>query len=292
MRGRIAGQPDALRGQRRPGPRRTSSGRPNASGRPLAIEGQDEVGQRPCRVDPVLDEDDRRGASAARRRRARPGTRSRRRGPGWRSARRGRGSPALARARRPARAAAARPPDSVWMRRRRRRPARPSRARPGHALDHRRPRPRQVLQPERDVVLDPVHHELREPGPGTRARPGRRAPPAGATACRRHRPSATPVQVPGNSRGTSPATARANVLLPDPDGPMTSRHAPAGTSRSRSRSAGRRRPVVGEPDARGPRMAAVRRGTRPGRRSSAARGPARWPRSAGRSPPRWPSTGR
>jgi hypothetical protein len=47
-----------------------------------------------------------------------------------------------------------------------------------------------------------------------------------------------PVHAPGISRGTRPASASANVLLPEPDGPMTSRQAPAGTSRSMPWSAG------------------------------------------------------
>ncbi len=52
-----------------------------------------------------------------------------------------------------------------------------------------------------------------------------------------------PVSVERTSRGTRPATARPNVLLPLPDGPTTSRHEPAGTVTVTPVSAGRSAPA-------------------------------------------------
>ena len=87
---------------------------------------------------------------------------------------------------------------------------------------------------------------------------------------------------PGMSRGIRPAIASASVLLPDPDGPTTSRHAPAGrskeTSRKRrpSRAVGTQNPRSPRPDrGRAPqveRRRGVSPGTRPARRCVAAIG--------------------
>ena len=83
---------------------------PRASGVPSAREREDQVGEGPREVGPVLDEDERRrarlrGAPPAARRR--PGRRA---GRGWPSARRGRGGPDGGRTRRRGRGAAARRP--------------------------------------------------------------------------------------------------------------------------------------------------------------------------------------
>ena len=50
-----------------------------------------------------------------------------------------------------------------------------------------------------------------------------------------------PRHSPANSRGTRPASASASVLLPEPDGPTTSRHSPGSTSNETSANAGSRR---------------------------------------------------
>ncbi len=67
-----------------------------------------------------------------------------------------------------------------------------------------------------------------------------RAATAGPSAVTGSRPptSSSPAHAPGSSRGTRPATARANVLLPDPDGPTTSRQPPGGSSTSMPSKAG------------------------------------------------------
>ena len=75
-------------------------------------------------------------------------------------------------------------------------------------------RPGSVLQAERHVILDPLHHELRATGPGTRHRPGprRRAGPRPRMSSPSR--SSRPLTVPGTSLGIRPARASASVLLP------------------------------------------------------------------------------
>ena len=93
-----------------------------------------------------------------------------------------------------------------------------------HAVDG----PAPVLEPERDVVLDPLHDELRGRVLEHQARPGPRAPVRSIDPISTSSIESEPVTVAGTSRGIRPAIARASVLLPDPDGPTTRRHPPGG----------------------------------------------------------------
>ncbi len=62
--------------------------------------------------------------------------------------------------------------------------------------------------------------------------------------------SSTPSRRPGTSRPSSPARASTSVLLPDPEGPRTSRHSPGATSTSTSRNAASAAPAWVKPSAR------------------------------------------
>ena len=211
-------------------------GPPDVDRSPVGPERQHPVGDRPRDVDPVLHDDDGHGPRPAERRQARGERAGGRRvevggrlvedeDPGSRRERAGQREPLLlaagqlrrpltARARRgrPRRAPRARAPAS------RRAASRGSRAR-----TRRRPRPAPSRAGSR--------------GPGTRARPAPR--PRRPTPSTGSRPSTVrrPCQSPGNSRGTRPASASASVLLPDPDGPTTSRHSPGSTSNETSANA-------------------------------------------------------
>ncbi len=109
-----------------------------------------------------------------------------------------------------------------------------------------------------------------------------------------------PVTVPGSSRGTRPATASPNVLLPDPDGPTTSRQSPGSSSTVTPWRAGPVAPRYVKPKSRarsapGPGRAdggsvLVSPGTLRGRRSRAGPGRAGWRppgAGAGRRSPSW-----
>ena len=100
-------------------------------------------------------------------------------------------------------------------------------------------RPAPVLEAERDVILDPLHDELggrvleHDPDPGRDGRSAR------GRRCDLPSSRSSPSTVAGISRGTSPAMARASVLLPDPDGPTTSSVCPGSSSNATSTTAGR-----------------------------------------------------
>ena len=135
------------------------------------------------------------------------------------------------------------PPDSRRDRRRSR-PARPTVARTsGTRARMSVTRPGAVLQPERDVVLDPLHDELRGRVLADDPDPRRDADRAEA------RMSCAVELERAGHRGRDLARDQtrdrsASVLLPDPDGPTTSRTAPGQVEVDRRRGpAGRPRCV-------------------------------------------------
>ena len=95
----------------------------------------------------------------------------------------------------------------------------------------------EVLEHEREVALDVVDDELRlgvlgdEPDDVGELAWVVRASWSGRTR------STSPPKRPPLACGTSPFAARSSVLLPEPDGPTTSRSSPGSTSRSTSSSA-------------------------------------------------------
>ena len=243
-RGRQARRAARCRPPTSAGPCRPAAraGVPSASGVPSAAEGEDQVGEGPREVRPVLHEDDRRrprrrGPPPAARRR--PGRRA---GRGWPSARRGRGGRDGARRRRPGPGAAARRPRAGPSGAARTPPRPASASAAGTRARIAGRSQRAALQPERDVVLRPLHDELAgriledDPDPGGRGPPGRW--PATRRPSRRRSPSSRP----GTAHGTSPAIARASVLLPEPDGPTTRRQAPGARSNETPATAGAARP--------------------------------------------------
>ena len=174
---------------------RTSAGRPDVDRPAVRPEREHAVGDRPRDVDPVLHEDDRRppvpraARRAARRtRRAAGGSRlavgsSSTRMPGSRRQRARQGEPLLLAAREPRRASPLEPAQADLA------------ERLGDPGAHRRAVPAPALEPERDVVLDPLHHELalgvleHEADPGRHLGPGRRRRVEPSTVSRpRHSP--------------------------------------------------------------------------------------------------------
>ena len=146
----------------------------------------------------------------------------------------------------------------------------------------------EVLEPEGDLVRDLRHHDLvlriledRRHRAGEIARVASRA-------CRDPRRRRVPENVPPWKCGTSPASARSRLDLPEPDGPSRAMCSPSADRRARRRAAPAR--PGGTRSARSSTRATAtappRRRSRPRRRARPGHGRprrARRPRSAGAS---------
>ena len=197
------------------GPIGTSSGVPTSIGAPSRSERKDEVGQRPGGVDAVLDEHDR-GRSPSR---GRPGVGRRRRlphaGRGSRSARRARADLGpRRRAPRRARAAAAGrrrvgSPTALQTLETRLGEGLRTRARIASSGQPRFSRPNATSSSTRSMTSCEARILEHEADGRATGRAATRGVDAGGR---------SPATVAGSSRGISPATARREVLLPDPDG--------------------------------------------------------------------------
>ena len=204
-----------------------------------ALDEEDAVADPECERAPLLAEHDGRAALARQtldqldQRHARP------RGRAARSARRGAAAPARGRACSRDRRAGAR-----------RRTARPRAApraarRPRTRAPQRRdPRSPQAARRHSRCRTPPRPRRRRTrpgpPGPGRAWRPCRRARRAAFAACRGRPISTLPEKRPPWKCGTSPASARTSVVLPEPDGPSTSTISPGSID---ERDVGERRPA-------------------------------------------------